>query len=764
MQLINLKENNMPSYDKNAISNDCSIEFHDLSILLDEDWLEVLLRKPIRHADIKVFLKCLLHYVETKSLLEQNLGWHLNKLVPEFLEKFINEENLGKNQLSIDNFSLFLNLLLKLSSKFHITDSEIQTISFTLSKILGTEKNGHIEMLVENFSSLIKVKIDSESASIHNIQNALFMLSDSCMEANCDINTITQLSYLLGLINSKLKDKKAQAQVEEKLLQLLRNSNLSQQEATIACHTAKLDSDICQSFENSTQITAADNTTQVENVSTLPPPLASTDLSSLLPYYGNTNQTTNAVTAPITTLVPSLTTNNTTIEVFTNTTPEFFPKPAVIIENSVLAKLPAAIGAGIVSGCLELPSDIVLHIAIRKGCSEATLNRIRFVLTFTTSFARASLPMLYSLLLDALDDETGLLTISQKIISTTTIFLLNVILQGIAYYSESKLSKDSMPKFAIKFLPLLAIAGMVINVDQGLETTLEKIQEALILFGVSFLGAAIPKTLVNTFIFFCNHSKDRKIRLASASSYKNYEEGQELLPFDTDSASSASNKSSRSSNTSIDKQLYFIKEEKLEEIKSWLNSILTNLANLSSSFKAKNEVMILAKQAMDSLVFDDLMKKNNSTIKLIQESEDQLKSHIELLNDEHKTACIPFNSPSELLANSSVTSLHALLKAIKDKLTTVNSNLDRINGVDNPCPDIQKQLLETRSYLKSTVNFIEVIFKSFDSNQQGVNAVKSLEIKALISPPTHFKPDSIRRKSVAMFKFNEKQIAAIKMA
>lgn len=753
----------MPSYAKNAMSNDCSIEFNDLSILLDEDWLEVLLRKPIRHTDIKVFLKCLLHYVETKSLLEQNLGEHLNRLVPEFLEKFINEENLGKNQLSIDNFSLFLNLLLKLSSKFHITDSEIQTISYTLSKILGTEQNGHIEMLVENFSGLIKVKIDSELTSIHNIQNALFMLSDSCMEANCDINTITQLSSLLGLINSKLKGKKAQAQAEEKLLQLLRNSNLSQQEATIVCHTAKLDSDICQSFENSTPISAVDNTTQVENISTLTSSLASTDLSSL--PYGNTNQTTNAVTAPITTIVPSLTTNNTTVKIFTNTTTEFFPKPAVIIENSLLAKLPAAIGAGIVSGCLELPSDIVLHIAIRKGCSESTLNRIRFILTFTTSFARASLPMLYSLLLDALDDETSPLTISQKIISTTTIFILNVILQGITYYSETKLSKDSMLKFAVKFLPLLAIVGMVINVDQSLETTLEKIQEALILFGASFLGTAIPKTLVNTFIFFCNPVKSRKIHLDHfTSSYKNYEEGQELLPFDTDSASSASNKSNSSSNTSIDKQLYFIKEEKLVDIKGWLSSILTNLANLASSYKAKNEAMIIAKEAMHNPIFDELMKKNNSTIKLIQESEEQLMSYIELLNDDHKTACIPFNSPSELLANSSVNSLHALLKAIKDKLNTVNSNLDRINGVDNPCPDIQKQLLETRSYLKSTVDFIEVIFKSFDSKQQGVKAVKSLEIKALVSPPTHFKPDSIRRKSVAEFKFNEKQIAAIKMA
>lgn len=421
--------------------------------------------------------------------------------------------------------------------------------------------------------------------------------------------------------------------------------------------------------------------------------------------------------------------------------------PTTISAPSFIPKISAAVEAGVIAGCLELPSDVLLHIAIRKGCSEPILNRIRFVLTFTTSFAKATLPLLYSLLLNDLDDETDPLTISQKITSTTTIFVLNVILQGIAYYSETRLNKDSILKLAVKFLPLLAVIGMVVNVEEGLDATLEKIQEALILFGASFLGAAIPKTLVNIFTFFCTPANNEKNTLSS--SYESYKETQELFPLSTDSASNSS-QSNRSSNTSIEKQIYFIKEEKLKEITKWLNSVLTNLTDLASYFKVINEAMIAVKEGMNYIVFDDLMEKNNLKIKLIQESENHLKPHIELLNDNHKTACIPFNNPSELLANTSVTGLHALLKAIKEKLNTVNSNLDKIDGVESYPPGTQRQLAETRRYLKSILDFIEVIFKNFDSNQQGVNAAKALSISQ------YFKTDSARRKSVPEITFREK--------
>ncbi len=331
------------------------------------------------------------------------------------------------------------------------------------------------------------------------------------------------------------------------------------------------------------------------NITSAPLQATTTDLSSL---------TGNITSLPSTNTI-NYTTQNTTTENATDYALQATTPSTLVIPTST-GKFYAAAQAGIIAGCLELPSDILLHIANRKGCSESTLNRIRFVLTFTTSFAKASLPMLYSLLLDDLDDGTNdPLTISRKIISTTSIFLLNVLLQGVAYYAETKLSKNSMLKFAVKFLPLLAAIGMVINVENGLEN-LEYIQEGLLIFGATLLGSAIPKTLVNTFTFFCNRSNSTK-NISTDVEMQEHMQKEVLL------ASSSSERSSNSSNSSSIRELRSLSETcfatRFPDIK--LNDLETNL------------------QSLDNILYEQLKNKKPNSLKTIRDNLGLIRGHLD---------------------------------------------------------------------------------------------------------------------------------------
>ncbi|MES2142650.1 MAG: hypothetical protein V4471_07220 [Pseudomonadota bacterium] len=469
--------------------------------------------------------------------------------------------------------------------------------------------------------------------------------------------------------------------------------------------------------------TGLDSALQALNITSDLPPIqvSTTDLS-----IATKNITTLPSITPISYSTENITTGNATVYY----PPEAIPFTKTLVSPLLTSKFPAAIEAGTIVGCLELPADILLHIAIRKGCPELTLNRIRFVLTLTTSFAKATLPLFYSMILDDLNDiNSDPLTISQKITSTTTIFLLNVLLQGTTYYSQTRLSKDSILRFAMNLLPLLAVIGMVVNVEDGLEKALENIQEGLLLVAGSFLGAAIPKTLVHSFISFFNpadskkNNTNRSIELAPSdnpsSSLSNFSSN--TTPRNSNGSSSGSDSSSLPDPT---KFCYFIEPIQFTALKDSFNTLIIvlgyiaedyteSILNISKANERNNDPSLTANVKM--------MKEKREGI--INEQAKLISMQLCLNENKHRDACKLFETAYDMLKDESVTPLHGAFNFLKRTLQEETiRNLNRIKGYNQDNALLLSQDDETlrNASLPTKLEFVVQIAQQLNATIQGV--------------------------------------------
>ncbi|MCZ6914444.1 MAG: hypothetical protein O7C59_08355, partial [Rickettsia endosymbiont of Ixodes persulcatus] len=546
----------------------------------------------------------------TPKTFWEKAGWKGEPIFSRpYVEQLNNELNNPAKNLSldpaIDNITEYA---------ITVTNKSIQYL-FDCSKRQNCNPEKAIAEELQLIASLIKSF--TSQINLHNLQAAAPIYETRK-------NIIANFVFLQLALNEKI----AQGQfsnITETTLQNLYKAVIEDIEGKSFSELAKNCTGAivyaCPELQNENNITSLPSL-EALNTTSAPMQVITTDLPTLTENTTNL-PSTNTIKYP----TQNITTENSTDHALQETTPS-----TLVIPPST-AKFYAAAQAGIIVGCLELPSDILLHIASKKGCPESTLNRIRFVLTFTTSFAKASLPMLYSLLLDDLDDENNdPLTISQKIISTTSIFLLNVLLQGVAYYAETKLSKDSMLKFSVKFLPLLATIGMVINVENGLEN-LENIQEGLLIFGATLLGAAIPKTLVNIFTFFCNRSNPIKSGSTDLEMQEQTQREGLLSISSSDRLSNSSNNSSISESLSLSETCFATRFPDIN-----LNDLANNL------------------QSLDNILYEQLKNKKPNSLKNIRDNLVLIRGHL----DEELS-----NKSGHELIRRAITSLDRISKLLR---------------------------------------------------------------------------------------------------
>ena len=239
----------------------------------------------------------------------------------------------------------------------------------------------------------------------------------------------------------------------------------------------------------------------------------------------------------------------------------------------------------------------------------------------------------------------------------------------------------------------------------------------------------VGKVMTHRLLNFFKSSKENELPYF----YKKL--GEEVLPFGTTFGTNCSSKPSsitdKNKHSSATQKLYFIKEDKFNEIKDRVKLFMDELNNLCVSYN-KNYAKLTAKltdkiekTALEIQLINKSIEITQSKIELIDDSIKQLKKRQELLLDKkHTAACIPFTNPAELIANKSVNGLHALLKNIKETLTEINSSLNRIKGTHTPTTNIQMSLNTLQFHSTSIISLVNTLLDAFDSKQQGVRAQK----------------------------------------
>ena len=450
---------------------------------------------------------------------------------------------------------------------------------------------------------------------------------------------------------------------------------------------------------------------------------------SMLPFnpqtpLASTNTLSSTVKKPLFSTEESWNNSNITLSLSTHSEETDTSRSPFNSHHGMAIKLYSAVGMGALAGTIDGVFDILLHIAERKNCSVSTRKYIQLALTFVNSFAKASLPVLYSMLVDHLAEEGDPLTISQKISSTLTIFLLNILLQTSSNYLASKFSKESILRVFTKFLPLFAYLGMGMLAN-GEETVLE----GLTLAAASMCAAAVPKAIVNGTIFFAQ-------RLSSKKRGSTSTDGIPLLDvsISNNGNSQTWNIIDSSSSSSISTPLYFVTKENFHKI-------IEQIALMKDGLSAVHKHYIESKQAYENAkknspevdsncMIQSMISKLDVKIRLINQEINLLSSYQALLMDkQHETACHSFGNAKELVKNRAVNGLLALFKDIRTLLNNLGGTLKKVTGTDILNPDIQDKFNDIFSHLAPTKSSITGILSCYDAKQQGVTAESSLQIK-----------------------------------
>jgi hypothetical protein len=632
-----------------------------------------------------------------------------------------------------ENFYHFIDLFYLVKNNEEVL---IEQVASVLKKILAaSQETNSNNQLITHFAQLLNEKIIPNMKHAYSLENTIVQLITACqqLDANAHLQSIKDLFYTAGFFYSQLQTVRRemvnsndffaakQKNIVQHILKLLEKASFSAQgmalftRFTQACQAAsdgnciqQIISDCLNSRVNATLCRSPLSTTiAYSKHSTTPLPLTQDTAihftlaeTSAAPFMHEslTNATLTLSSLNSTSLAPS-----------TELLPSY-PSMRFAIES----------GVGALQGLSLFAIDKLSEKFVGKNPSLAKkIPGIFFKSLMNSSINLARYPIAGPIAQPIVIDST--------LESLTIYFASNLVFSTsiplFIYSLQSWIEKFSGPAYVpqlINFiLCLQTLSLLFMSEDFQNDPT-----QASLGLALNWLTQIAVYSLLNG----CFPQKQTRL---TASDSQEAIMGMPLISIDN------SNRNSDSSSCSSLRHYYFITQENLSQIRENLAAIKNNLRAMRDCYTPGRLALEQATKttqysSISQILFPILQYETDKKINLIDESIQQISSYQELLNEQdHNLACHAFSSVQELLNNSAVRGLHALLKEIKrilqdDQKNSVSSTLNKIEtATDKPGTDIYTKFNAINTSLHSVISLIKVTFSTYEAKQQGSNAEKT---------------------------------------